>query len=719
MTTGDLGINRLMRWALLAAVLTPIVSGTLIAVGYPFQDMGVRTLIGLWVEFEVLVLVAVAVLAGHARARSEKRRMSAIRQLRRRAVRDPLTSLLNRRGLVSVLSRQTWGGPQGGRSALLLDLDNFKRVNDVHGHIIGDRVLLAVADCLLDLAVEGWWAARLGGDEFLIVGRRLDHADLERQIASALDEALKRKGLPAVSVSFGRAFDPTGTEPLGDLVARADQDLGRRRGQPKGSRPDIGRVGFWVDDGSSGLLDLGRELARAGSIGSLNVPASARVLRRGALLCAGLALALSLLALAAVPLDLTWLRTVHRQGALSVTTFLALAIAAAALVCFFWGESTSPLRLRICRVGGWLIAAIGLATVLEHITGLTFLPSELISDPLENEVPFITRPDLESGIGLLCGGLYTVTIGRRGRLIEIFRTVVSLALIAVVAAAAFGILLGAGYLWQGNAPALSPHGMLTGTLLAVALLLAEPRHPLLTPFISGGEAARIANILVVAGIAVPLIGGTLLVQLDIAERAGWAPAVMAVALVQATILAALVVYSMRAAGRSDRETAELWRQLSEVADRDPLTGLFNRGRFNRELEISREILKRSGQPYSVILLDLDRLKWLNASRGYVEGDRALREVAAALETGVRPSDLPARLGGDEFGIVLPGAGEQEVAEIAKRCSARIEAAGDPELKVSWGAATAGATDVEPSALIAAADRRLYSAKRGDVEADLV
>lgn len=712
MTSGDLGTNRLMRWALLAAVLTPVVSGALIALRDPFQGMEVRTLIGLWVEIEVLVLVVVAVLAGYARARSERRRMSAIRRLRRRAVRDPLTSLLNRRGLVSVLSRQHWTEAEGGRSALLLDLDSFKIVNDTHGHIIGDRVLLAVGDCLLDLAADGWVAARLGGDEFLIISRSRDHGDIEQRIGSKVDDALQRQSLPPVKVSFGRAVDATGDETLGDLVARADSDLARRRGRSTEASA-IERARVWTDDGSSGLLDLGRELARANS--GYRSPEVALVMRRVGLICAGLALCLSLLALIALPLDAVWLRTADRLGALSFTTSLVLAVGAAMMVYFFWGSSTSTKRLRICRVGGWLLAVVGLVVLAEHISGVTLLPSELVSDPLEGDVPKITRPDAESGLGILFGGLYTTLLGRSGRLVGIFRLAFSFGLIAVVAAAAFGILLGAGYLWQGEAPALSPQGMLTGTLLAIALLLAQPGNPLLRPFLSGGEIARITNTLVAAGVAVPLIGGTILVQLDFAKATGWGPAVMAVALLQATILAALVVYSMRAAARSDLETAELWRRLREVADRDPLTGLFNRGRFNRELEISHKVLSRCGQPYSVVLLDLDRLKSLNATRGYAAGDWALREVAAALETGVRPSDLPARLGGDEFGIVLPGAGEAEVLKVAERCSARIKATGDSDLRVSWGVATAESLNVEPAVLLAVADRRLYEAKRREAE----
>lgn len=699
-----------LRISLLAAVLTPFVLGVLVAIRDPFGEMETRTLISLWVEVEVLVLVVVAVLAGHARARSERQRAAAIREVRWRAARDPLTSLLNRRGLVSMLSRRTWEGGDRRCSALLFDLDDFKQVNDRYGHITGDRVLVTAADALMGLTSRGWMVARLGGDEFLLVRSGTDLSEGEaREIAEMIPAALRRAGLPEVSASFGRAIDESGGEPLDWLLARADRDLNRARGRPYDPEAAI-RFLSDPDEDSGGLLARGQELAV--STGWLGRETGSRttLLRRVGLICASVALAFSLAAVASIPLGLVWLRTADVQGAMAFTTAATLALSALTLLIYFHRFPVARRRLRFCRGAGWLIAAIGVGAMLEHLTGRTLLVTELVSDPLEGVVPHINRPDFETGFGFLLGGLYTTQLQRKGRVVEALRALISLTLIAVIAAAAYGIVLDAGYLWQAGNVTISPHGMVTSALLASALLVAEPQQIILRPFFAGGGAARIAHTLAFAGVAMPPIAGAILVNLDLSEGLGWETTVMAVALAQAAIMGTIALVSLRVINEADRATAEVWRELNEVADRDPLTGLFNRGRFSREIELSRRDLKRNGRPYSVVLFDLDRLKELNTIRGYMEGDRALREVATALESGVRPSDLPVRLGGDEFGILLPGAGESDAEAIAARCARRIGDIEELTLNASWGIATDQGEFTSASEVIEAADRRLYKAK---------
>lgn len=708
MRPGDIGIGRVLSGALLTAVLTPILTGILVAVRDPFADMDTRALIGLWVEFEVLVLVAAAVIAGYVRAGAERRRRAAIGELRRRAVRDPLTALLNRRGLVSMMSRKNWS-KASGRSALLIDIDNFKQINDSYGHITGDRVLIAVADTLFDLVGEGWLVARLGGDEFLLIrrGAELDRAEADA-IVARIPQALKRLGLPVVTAGYGRVSDPTGSLPLDELVIEADRDLA----YAKGVEPRSGeRIATWFEDGSSELLARGHELFRAYRQRRSDRIREAVKLRRVGTVCAATTLVLCSLAMLAVPLDLHWLRTAEPDSALSFTSSLTFAFAGLMMLYYYSAPHPGPRRIRRLRMGGMLVALIGALAIIEHLSGRTLIPTELISDPLEGTVSNITRPDWETGLGLFLGGLYTMLIRQGGRLAAIFKTVVAVALVAIVAGAAFGVLLGAGYLWQGSAPAISPQGMMAGATLAVALLVAEPRLPLLRLFLSGGGAAQISKTLVIAGVSVPLVSGVILAHLDLAQGPGWKATVMIVALLQATILATLAVITVRVVEHADKETAVIWRKLSEIADRDPLTGLFTRDRFDREIEICCRKLAHGGHPFSVVLLDLDRLKSLNTTLGYAAGDKALRDVAFALQTGVRPSDLPVRLGGDEFAILLPKTDQAEAERVARRCAARIEQTeiGDEVLRVSWGVASADA-DTDTRELLEIADRRLYAAK---------
>lgn len=107
------------------------------------------------------------------------------------------------------------------------------------------------------------------------------------------------------------------------------------------------------------------------------------------------------------------------------------------------------------------------------------------------------------------------------------------------------------------------------------------------------------------------------------------------------------------------------------ATHDALTGLHNRRSFDEFLsaEISRQ--KRFGSPFSLLLLDLDRFKELNDTRGHATGDRALRLTADALKSGTRESDRVARLGGDEFIALLPNASQTDCATIGAHVAQRI------------------------------------------------
>ena len=93
-------------------------------------------------------------------------------------------------------------------------------------------------------------------------------------------------------------------------------------------------------------------------------------------------------------------------------------------------------------------------------------------------------------------------------------------------------------------------------------------------------------------------------------------------------------------------------QVRTLADTDSLTGLRNRRAWDNELVRELAHAQRSGDPLSVILIDIDGLKAINDRDGHQGGDRVLKEAAAAFSSAVRSGDLVARLGGDEFGVLL-------------------------------------------------------------------
>lgn len=108
-------------------------------------------------------------------------------------------------------------------------------------------------------------------------------------------------------------------------------------------------------------------------------------------------------------------------------------------------------------------------------------------------------------------------------------------------------------------------------------------------------------------------------------------------------------------------------QIDEMALYDPLTGLMNHGAFFRTAQGELERARRSASPLSVIWLDLDNFKDLNAAYGVTAGDEALRAVGTTIRERSRPYDCLGRWSGDEFLVALPGV----IGEDAEKIAARI------------------------------------------------
>src|SRR4051794_2915904 len=96
------------------------------------------------------------------------------------------------------------------------------------------------------------------------------------------------------------------------------------------------------------------------------------------------------------------------------------------------------------------------------------------------------------------------------------------------------------------------------------------------------------------------------------------------------------------------------RELGLASRTDHLTGALNRRGFHERVQAEMARASRSGDPLSVVLVDLDGFKRVNDESGHAAGDELLRWVAGRLGAGLRPSDAAGRLGGDEFALLLPG-----------------------------------------------------------------
>lgn len=147
-------------------------------------------------------------------------------ELRSQSQRDPLTGVFNRRRLADILRdcRQT------GATILFFDLDDFKEVNDLHGHHVGDEVLRQFAGLLQSAFRPGDHVIRYAGDEFIVVGQGIDQVDVAARI-TALRETLRREAgaCPRITFTVGEAQLPVGGDPDAAIRA-ADAAMYRRKG---------------------------------------------------------------------------------------------------------------------------------------------------------------------------------------------------------------------------------------------------------------------------------------------------------------------------------------------------------------------------------------------------------------------------------------------------------------------------------------------------------
>ena len=163
--------------------------------GLPALDMGSRfqTVFYLYMSFLATVLAPSIIWLVLRRLTDELRAMAA---------RDPLTQLLNRRGLLEGLEAHFRSRTAGPAHLLIADIDHFKHINDTYGHQVGDAVLCHVADVLKGLIRQGDLASRVGGEEFVLVC-------LDTDTAGALRLAERAR----TAIERSNAIVPLGTRP--------------------------------------------------------------------------------------------------------------------------------------------------------------------------------------------------------------------------------------------------------------------------------------------------------------------------------------------------------------------------------------------------------------------------------------------------------------------------------------------------------------------------
>jgi diguanylate cyclase (GGDEF)-like protein/PAS domain S-box-containing protein len=170
--------------------------------------------------------------------------------------------------------------------------------------------------------------------------------------------------------------------------------------------------------------------------------------------------------------------------------------------------------------------------------------------------------------------------------------------------------------------------------------------------------------------------------------------------------------------RNASERKRLEADLRALADIDELTGIYNRRRFQEEVEKHLTASRRFGDPLTLLLLDVDGFKQINDTYGHHTGDRALQVVAGALRSAVRETDLVGRLGGDEFVALLTraddGGIDRVIGALRRALQVEDEEAGISfSIEVAIGTARSQADDTCES-LMRRADRAMYAEKHKKV-----
>lgn len=162
---------------------------------------------------------------------------------------------------------------------------------------------------------------------------------------------------------------------------------------------------------------------------------------------------------------------------------------------------------------------------------------------------------------------------------------------------------------------------------------------------------------------------------------------------------------------------KLFQEARRLAITDGLTGLYNTRYFYKTLDLEIARTNRYGNPFSLMLFDIDNFKLLNDTYGHQAGDEALQELASILKSSSRETDTVVRYGGEEFIIILPNTPEEETIFLANRIRNAVQettfivnSKERVNITLSGGIASYPKNASDAKSLLNAADAALYSAK---------
>jgi len=348
-----------------------------------------------------------------------------------------------------------------------------------------------------------------------------------------------------------------------------------------------------------------------------------------------------------------------------------------------------------------------------------------------DELPFVDHAGRAAGIAypgrcapttagcfvLLSGALLALDRGVTWRWRPAELLAIPMALVALMSLIGYAYSIPAFY-GPASAAKMAVNTALCFVALASALLVARPRGRFLELATTTDPGGVMVRRLVPRSVVVPLVLGWLHLR---TVNSGLFNDQIGTWWLAAATIAGLVAMMWWCAGTlsgADRKRRVLEGQLLSLANRDGLTGLFNRHRFEEELDQFLSRSRRYGESGALLLIDLDRLKPINDTLGHGAGDRMLRAVGAVLTERTRESDVVGRLGGDEFAVLLLAASAADAmtrADDLRDGIANIQIDGGHRYaatSASIGVAPVGPADgADSSEFLRRADVAMYRAKR--------
>ena len=252
--------------------------------------------------------------------------------------------------------------------------------------------------------------------------------------------------------------------------------------------------------------------------------------------------------------------------------------------------------------------------------------------------------------------------------------------------------------------------VLGGLMVGVAILLSGAHRSFLRSILSPWVGGKIARVQIVLGYVVPFLIGYFL-ALTIANNPLQQFGLFCVLI--SAFISMLVAFTAMIQEELDRSRRSAERRLLLVATLDSLTNLPNRRRFYDHGQWLLERVRRTGEPLSMLILDIDFFKRINDTYGHPTGDAVLQQLATEARGILRRQDFLARFGGEEFVILMPGtnlAGAMQLGEKLRAHIAGTEFSGAEQVTISLGCTEYAAGEALHE-LVARADQALYQAKR--------